>query len=207
MKVQNRGNKQSGRCGGDGRGRFGLPSFREALEVYSPPAHSEAIFAQTGYYPAPSHASLQPPLTVVGVAITQRRLIMARRPPTGSRSPIISTLTCDLPADAWERYNIQRVPLKFCSAKSPIAATWTWTSTSSPSEWRAAGHTRPRRSPPCTTSRRCTSRSRAAHPVHSPQRRAERHVNAARQAAQACPTRTSPCTTAAPSPPRWACKC
>lgn len=114
---------------------------------------------------------------------------MAEDSPTGSRSPIIVTdSTCDLPAGVWERYNIQRVPLKILFGEESYRSDLDMDLYQF-AERVARGGPHPTSSQPTVHDFKTMYESLAGSPILSIHLSAglSGTVNAARQAAQALP--------------------
>ncbi|MCL4238568.1 MAG: DegV family protein [Anaerolineae bacterium] len=114
---------------------------------------------------------------------------MAEGSLAGSRSPIIVTdSTCDLPADAWERYNIRRAPLKILFGEESYRSDLDMDLYQF-AERMARGDVHPTSSQPTVPDFKALYESLAGAPILSIHLSAglSGTVNAARQAAQALP--------------------
>lgn len=114
---------------------------------------------------------------------------MTEGSPAGSRPPIIVTdSTCDLPADAWQHYNIQRAPLKVLFGEESYRSDLDMNLTQF-AERAARGDVHPTSSQPTVPDFKALYESLAGAPILSIHLSAglSGTVNAARQAAQALP--------------------
>jgi DegV family protein with EDD domain len=114
---------------------------------------------------------------------------MAESSPAGSRPPIIVTdSTCDLPANVWERYNIQRVPLRILFGEESYRSDLDMDLYQF-AERLARGDVHPTSSQPTVPDFKALYEALAGAPILSIHLSAglSGTVNAARQAAQALP--------------------